>query len=77
MRNLHGVPFSAEKRSEKVWSSSCLGCPTLIKHALFSLLSSLLHSPHYMHRYTHKRTGMMMMMMMMKTMRERDSYAFL
>jgi len=81
MRTLHGVPFflSAEKRSEKVLSESCLGCPTLIKHAQFSLLSSLVHSPHYVHRYTHKRTGMRMTMMMkmMKMMRERDSYAFL
>jgi hypothetical protein len=58
-------------------SESCLGCPTLIKHAQFSLLSSLSHSPHYVHRYTHKRTGMRMMKMTMKTMRERDSYAFL
>ena len=44
MRTLHGVPFflSAEKRSEKRFcSESCLGCPTLIKHAQFSLLSSL------------------------------------
>lgn len=80
MRTLHGVPFflSAEKRSEKRFcSESCLGCPTLIKHAQFSLLSSLSHSPHYVHRYTHKRTGMRMMKMTMKTMRERDSYAFL
>ena len=80
MRTLHGVPFflrSAEKRSEKRFcSESCLGCPTLIKHAQFSLLSSLSHSL-IVHRYTHKRTGMRMMKMTMKTMRERDSYAFL